>query len=460
MPFGADVKSLLADAAERATRYVATLDDRPVAPDGAALAALAAFDEPLPESPQDPTATLALLDEVGSPATVASTGGRYFGFVVGGSFPIAVAANWLATAWDQNAALPVMSPVATRLHGVVTGWLVDLLGLPVGTGAVFVTGTAMANTAALAAARDQQLARVGWDVQANGLFGAPELSVVVGANAHATLVRALGVLGLGRERVVRVATDEQGRMRADRLPDALGGPTVICAQAGEVNTGAFDPFPEIVQWARERQAWVHVDGAFGLWALADPSRAHLTAGLADADSWSVDAHKWLNVPYDCGICLVRRSEDLRRSFAAAAGYLAPDASFEVMHHTPQASQRARQIEVWAVLRTLGRGGVAELVTRSCARAQQMAAKLRSAGLEVLNEIALNQVLVRAASDEQTAALVDAVQREGTCWCGPTLWKGRPAMRISVSGWATSEEDIENSAQAIVAAARTVDEALS
>lgn len=235
---------------------------------------------------------------------------------------------------------------------------------------------------------------------------------------------------------------------------------MICVQAGEVNTGAFDPFPEIVQWARERQAWVHVDGAFGLWALADPSRAHLTAGLADADSWSVDAHKWLNVPYDCGICLVRRSEDLRRSFAAAAGYLAPDASFEVMHHTPQASQRARQIEVWAVLRTLGRGGVAELVTRSCARAQQMAAKLRSAGLEVLNEIVLNQVLVRAASDEQTAALVDAVQREGTCWCGPTLWKGRPAMRISVSGWATSEEDIENSAQAIVAAARTEDEALS
>jgi glutamate/tyrosine decarboxylase-like PLP-dependent enzyme len=455
MSIDAEAGRLLADAADRARRYLAGLDQRPVGPDGAALSALASFDEPLPEEPGDPAATLALLDEVGSPATVASTGGRYFGFVIGGSLPVAVAANWLATAWDQNTALPVMSPVAARLHEVVTGWLTGLFGLPAGTAAVFVTGSAMANTAALTAARDQQLARIGWDVQANGLFGAPELTVVVGESAHATLIRALGVVGLGRERVIRVPADDQGRMRADRLPGDVTGPAVICAQAGEVNTGAFDPFPEIVAWARQRDAWVHVDGAFGLWALADASRAYLTAGLADADSWAVDAHKWLNVPYDCGVCLVRRPGDLRRSFATVAGYLPPDVGFEASHHTPQSSQRARQVEVWAVLRTLGRQGVADLVVRACNHAQGMAAKLRKAGLEVLNDVVLNQVLVRAGTDELTTALVNAVQQDGTCWCGPTLWKGRPAMRISISGWATSDEDIETSAQAISTAAQRV-----
>jgi glutamate/tyrosine decarboxylase-like PLP-dependent enzyme len=455
MSIDAEAGRLLADAAERARRYLAGLDQRPVRPDEAALSALASFDEPLPEEPGDPAATLALLDEVGSPSTVASTGGRYFGFVIGGSLPVAVAANWLATAWDQNTALPVMSPVAARLHEVVTRWLTGLFGLPAGTAAVFVTGSAMANTAALTAARDQQLARIGWDVQANGLFGAPELTVVVGESAHATLVRALGVVGLGRERVIRVPADDQGRMRADRLPGDVTGPAVICAQAGEVNTGAFDPFPEIVAWARQRDAWVHVDGAFGLWALADASRAYLTEGLADADSWAVDAHKWLNVPYDCGVCLVRRPGDLRRSFATVAGYLPPDVGFEASHHTPQSSQRARQVEVWAVLRTLGRQGVADLVVRACNHAQGMAAKLRKAGLEVLNDVVLNQVLVRAGTDELTTALVNAVQQDGTCWCGPTLWKGRPAMRISISGWATSDEDIEKSAQAISTAARRI-----
>ena len=448
---------LLADAAGRARRYLTGLDQRSVAPDQAALSALDSFDEPLPDEPGDPAATLALLDEVGSPATVASAGGRYFGFVTGGSLPVAVAANWLATAWDQNAALPVMSPVAARLHEVVTGWLTGLLGLPTGTAAIFVTGSAMANTAALTAARDQQLARLGWDVQASGLFGAPELTVVIGENAHATLVRALGVVGLGRERVIRVPADDQGRMRTDQLPRDIFGPAVICAQAGEVNTGAFDSFPEIVGWARERDAWVHVDGAFGLWALADPSRTDLTAGVAGADSWAVDAHKWLNVPYDCGICLVRRPEDLRRSFTTVADYLPPDAGFEAAHHTPQSSQRARQVEVWAVLRTLGRQGVADLVARACDHAQLMAAKLRTAGLEVLNDVVLNQVLVRAETNELTDALICAVQQEGTCWCGPTLWKGRPAMRISISGWATSDQDIDRSAQAISAAVRRVAE---
>jgi glutamate/tyrosine decarboxylase-like PLP-dependent enzyme len=320
---GADVQALLADAAGRAGRYLAGLDERPVAPDDAALAGLARFDEPLPEVAGDPAGTLALLDEAGSAATVASAGGRYFGFVIGGSYPVAVAAGWLATAWDQDVALPVMSPVAARLHDVVTGWLADLLGLPPGTAAGFVSGASMANTTALTAARDHQLARAGWDVQADGLFGAPELTVVIGEYAHSTVVRALGLLGLGRNRVRRVPVDDQGRMRADCLPEDVTGPVVICAQAGEVNTGAFDPFPAIGEWARRHQAWMHVDGAFGLWALTDPSRSHLTAGLAEADSWATDGHKWLNVPYDCGIALVRRPGDLRRSFTAAAGYLPP-----------------------------------------------------------------------------------------------------------------------------------------
>jgi glutamate/tyrosine decarboxylase-like PLP-dependent enzyme len=450
---GAEVQALLADAARRAGRYVAGLDERPVAPDGAALAGLARFDEPLPEAPGDPAATLALLDEAGSAATMASAGGRYFGFVIGGSYPVAVAAGWLATAWDQNTALPVMSPVAARLHDIVTGWLTELLGLPAGSAAVFVTGAAMASTAALAAARDRQLALAGWDVQADGLFGAPELTVVIGESAHSTLVRALGLVGLGRDRVRRVPADDQGRMRADCLPEDVTGPVVICAQAGEVNTGAFDPFPAILEWARRHQAWVHVDGAFGLWALADPACSHLTAGLAGADSWATDGHKWLNVPYDCGIALVRRPEDLRRSFAAAAGYLPPDTAFEAMHHTPQSSQRARQVEVWAVLRTLGRPGVTDLIAQTCRHAQTMAGYLSQAGLDVLNEVVLNQVLVRAATDDQTLALVEAVQRDGTCWCGPTLWQHRPAMRISISGWATTAEDIRQSADAIIAAAR-------
>ena len=447
----AEVRALLAEVARRAGDYLAGLDDRPVAPDRAALAGLARFDEPLPERGGDAAATLALLDEAGSPATVASTGGRYFGFVTGGSHPVALGANWLAAAWDQNTALPVMSPVAARLHEVVTRWLTELLGLPAGSAAVFLTGAAMANTAALTAARDHQLAQAGWDVQADGLFGAPELTVVVGENAHSTLMRALGLIGLGRERVRRVPADDQGRIRAEHLPADVTGPAVICAQAGEVNTGAFDPFPDIVAWARERGAWVHVDGAFGLWALADPGRAHLTAGLDGADSWATDAHKWLNVPYDCGIALVRRPEDLRRSFAAVAGYLPPGAGFEAMHHTPASSQRARQVEVWAVLRTLGRPGVTDLVVRTCDHARAMAAYLREAGLDVLNDVVLNQVLVRAATDELTLALVDAVQQDGTCWCGPTTWQHRPAMRISVSGWATSGEDVRKSAQAIIAA---------
>lgn len=445
---------LLAEAARRARRYVDGVDVRAVAPTAAALADLRRFDEPLPEYPSDPLETLTLLDEAGSPATVASTGPRYFGFVTGGTLPVALAVSWLGSAWDQNAALPVMSPVAARLHEVTRSWLVQLLGLPDSTETAYVTGATMANATALAAARDQQLARVGWDVQRDGLGGAPRLTVVVGDQVHATVLKALGLIGLGRDRVHRVPADDQGRLRADLLP-RVEGPAIVCAQAGEVNSGAFDPFPEIVSWAREHDAWVHVDGAFGLWALADPARSYLVQGLSDADSWATDAHKWLNVTYDSGIVLVRQGEHLRRSFAASADYLPPDHGFEAMHHTPQSSQRARQIEVWAALRCLGRSGIADLVGNACRLATEVADSVGAAGLEVLNDVVLNQVLVAASTDDVTLRLIGAVQEEGTCWCGPTRWAGRVAMRVSVSGWNTSEEAADHSAAAILRCARQV-----
>ncbi len=445
---------LLGEAAARSRRYAAEISDRKVAPTESGLAGLARFDEPLPEGSSDPFETLRLLDESGSPGTVGSTGGRYFGFVNGGVLPVALASAWLTSAWDQNTALPVMSPVAAALSDVARRWLVEILGLPHGTEAAFVSGATMANTSALAVARDHLLARIGWDVQLSGLFGAPEVTVLIGERAHSTLGKALGLIGLGRERVCVVPADDQGRMRADLLPD-VRGPAIVCAQAGEVNTGAFDPFPEIIAWARDREAWVHVDGAFGLWALSDPALEHEVVGLRDADSWATDGHKWLNVTYDSGIAFVRRGEDLRRTFASTAGYLPPDTGYEAMHHSPQSSQRARAVEIWAVLRSLGRTGVADLVASRCALARRVGSELSEAGLEVINRIVLNQVLVRASDDELTSAWINAIQQDGTCWCGPTKWQDRAAMRVSISGWATTDDDISVSVASMLDAARRV-----
>ena len=428
-------------AAEAALAYAASVDDRPAFPGPEALAGLAAFDEPLPESGRAIGETLRLLDAAGSPGTVASTADRYFGFVIGGVHPAALGAAWIADAWDQNAALPVMSPVAARLHEVVRRWLVDLLRLPEPTGVVFTTGATVANATCLAAARDSLLERAGWDVQADGLFGAPPVTVVVGAHRHSTLSKSLGLVGLGRRRVVVVPADDQGRLLSDELPD-VSGPVLVCAQAGEVNSGAFDPFDRIADWAAERDAWVHVDGAFGLWALADPNRADLVSGLDRADSWATDGHKWLNVTYDCGVAFVREPAALRRTFTAVAGYLPDDAAFEAMHHTPQSSQRARQIEVWAVLRALGRTGVVELVQRTSDTAVAIADRLRAGGLDVVNDVVLNQVLVRLDDGPATTALVAAVQADGRVWCGATQWGDAPAMRISVSSWKSSPADAE------------------
>jgi glutamate/tyrosine decarboxylase-like PLP-dependent enzyme len=441
-------------AATAALAYARTVDDRRVFPDDAAIAGLSAFDEPLADSGHDAPETIRLLADVGGPATVASTGSAYFGFVTGGTHPSALGAAWLADAWDQNAALPVMSPVATRLYAVARDWLVDLLGLPAGTGVAFVTGATVANASCLAAARDALLAARGWDVPNEGLLGAPPLEVVVGERVHSTVSKSLSLVGLGRTRVHVVPADDQGRMRADLLPD-VSGPVLLCAQAGEVNTGAFDPFEPIADWVREREGWMHVDGAFGLWAAADPSRAGLVRGLDRADSWATDGHKWLNVTYDCGVAFVRRPEDLRRTFAASAAYLPPSDVFEPMHHTPQSSQRARQIEVWAVLRTLGRDGVARLVADACDAAVTIADRLRDAGFEVLNEVVLNQVLVRYVDGPTTERLMAALQADGRVWCGATQWGGATAMRISVSSWKTDRAAAVRAARAIVEVASSL-----
>ncbi len=441
-------------AAERAARYLGDLDERRVAPSPEALDRLAAFDGPLPEAAGDAAEVIRALDDLGSPATVASAGPRYFGFVIGGSLPVTVAASWLASAWDQNAGGIVASPVAARLEAVAERWLVQLLGLPSGAVAAFVTGATTANLSALAAARHAVLGRVGWDVEADGLFGAPPLTVALGEEAHPSVRKALGVLGLGRTRVLEVPVDGQGRMRTDALP-RLSGPAIVILQAGNVNTGSFDPFPELVDWAREAGAWVHVDGAFGLWAAAAPARAGLLAGADRADSWATDAHKWLNVPYDSGVAFVTDREALRAAMAVTAAYLPFGEDREPSAFTPELSRRGRGIEIWAALRALGRAGVADLVERDCRHARRFADGLRRAGYEILNDVVLNQVLVAFGDEDTTRRVIAAVQDDGTCWCGPTVWQGRTAMRISVSSWATTETDVERSLEAMIRCAREV-----
>lgn len=444
--------ALLIDAAARARSYVAAAAERPVAADRKAVAALDVFDVSLPDDGAAPADVLALLDSVGSPATVATTGPRYFGFVNGGTLPIAVAAAWLTTAWDQNTALAVMSPVATRLDDIAIKWVADALGLPAGVGGAFVTGATMANTTAFAAARDAVLTRSGWNAHRDGLVGAPPITVWVGGEAHATLTKALGIVGLGRGRARVLPSDTQGRVVADDLPD-LEGPTIVCLQAGNVSSGASDPFPELIEWAHERGAWVHVDGAFGLWAAASPAMKHQVAGVEKADSWATDAHKWLNVGYDSGIALVREPEHLLAAMRADASYLVVGDTRDPMHHSPQSSQRARGIEVWSVLASLGRSGLADMIERNCRMARRLAATLESAGCKILNDVVLNQIVVGLgpATDE----IVQDVQNDGTCWVGPTTWQGQRAMRISVSNWSTTEDDVDRSAAAIIGAAERV-----
>ena len=439
------------DASERAAHYVANIGARRVVPTPEAVARLQAFREPTPENPCDAAQVLAFLDEFGSPATVASSGERYFGFVTGGTLPASLAAHWLAGAWDQNAALRVMSPVVAVLEEVVLEWLCELLKLPTSCGVGFVTGATLANFTCLAAARHALLHRMGWNVEEDGLFGAPPLTVIVGDEVHVSLLKALSLLGLGRSRVLRLPTDGQGRIRSNDFP-ALDDRTIICLQAGNVNTGAFDPAAEIYLQAREAGAWVHVDGAFGLWAAAAPEREYLMSGFMEADSWATDCHKWLNVPYDSGLAFVREPHYLRSAMTVTAAYLETNGYREPSHYTPESSRSARVVEVWAALRSLGRRGLADMVERKCRLARKFADLLIEGGCQVLNEVVLNQVLVSFGDAAITRRIVAEVQKEGTCWCGGTEWRSRAAMRISISCWATTERDIARSAAAILTTA--------
>jgi glutamate/tyrosine decarboxylase-like PLP-dependent enzyme len=442
------MRDLLTDASTRAARYVSGIGNRRITPHPEDIARLSALGGPMPEEPCDPQAVLALLDDVGSPATIASTGGRYFGFVTGATLPAALAANWIAGAWDQNAAMRVMSPVAAALEDITLGWLREALALPPSTGVGFVTGATMANFTCLAAARHMLLERAGWNVEDNGLFGAPPLTVVVSDEVHVSVLKALAMLGLGRTRVTRLATDDQGRIRSDSLPE-FNERSIVCLQAGTVNTGAFDPAARICSEAHRHGAWVHVDGAFGLWAAAAPERAHLIADFAEADSWATDCHKWLNVPYDSGLAFVREPQHLRSAMTVSAAYLQASESREPYQYTPEASRRARAIEVWAALRSLGRRGLADMIERNCRLASRFAGQLRTAGYSILNDVVLNQVLVSFGDAAATKRVISELQNEGTCWCGGTEWHGQSAMRISVSGWATTEEDVDQSAAAVL-----------
>ena len=443
---------ILLEAADRARRYLDSLNTRSVAPGPEAVSGLSALSPPLPEDPVPAKEVLKLLDEAGSPATQATAGGRFFGFVIGGCLPAALAANWLAGAWDQNAFSRASSPLGAAVEETALSWLLEILNLPPGSGGAFVTGATMANFTALAAARHRVLEKSGWDAEADGLFGAPPINVVLGEEAHPTVFKSLGLLGLGRRRVKTVPVDGQGRMRPEALPE-LNPETIVCLQAGNVNTGAFDPAAEICLKAREAGAWVHVDGAFGLWAAASPKLSGLAKGVELADSWATDGHKWLNVPYDCGLAFVRDPEPLRKAMSISASYLPMGESREPCDFTPEASRRARGIEVWAALMSLGRRGLADMIEGHCRQAAYLAEELSRAGHQILNQVVLNQVLVSFGDGDKTSRVIEAVQKDGTCWCGGTVWQGRPAMRISLSSWATTDEDVSKALEAILRLAR-------
>jgi glutamate/tyrosine decarboxylase-like PLP-dependent enzyme len=442
-------QEVLNEASARAYNYLRTIQERHVGVRQEALEKLPALGGPMPESGEDPRAIIQLLDEIGSPATIASTCGRFFGGVIGGALPATVAAHWLADAWDQNACLFDFAPVVAYLEDIVLGWLLDFLGLPPNSGGAFVTGTQMADVTALAGARLAVLRKVGWDVEGDGLFGAPPITVIVGEEVHATMLKALALLGFGTNQIRTVAADSQGRLKPSEIP-RVDGPSIVCAQVGNVNTGACDPIREICEAAGGQDAWVHVDGAFGLWAAASPKYRHLLDGIDCADSWATDAHKWLNVPYDSGIAIVKDHETLRNAMAITASYYPdPGAKREPMQWGPESSRRARAIEIWVALRSLGKQGVTDLIERTCKHAATFAGGFRAAGYDVLNEVVLNQVLVSFGDDEVTTRIIDAIQRDGTCWCGGTIWKGRKAMRISVSSWATTHSDVSRSLAAML-----------
>jgi glutamate/tyrosine decarboxylase-like PLP-dependent enzyme len=440
-------RELLRRTAEIAADFVESLDRRPVWPSATVEELRTALGGPLPKHPVDPLDVIEELAREGERGVVAIPSGRYFGFVIGGSVPAALASDWLTSTWDQNAGLVVGGPAAAVAEDVAGEWLKELFGLPATTSFAFTTGCQMAHVTCLAAARHAVLERAGWDVERRGLAGAPPVRVLVGGKRHVTIDRALRLLGFGTESTVAVASDDQGRMQLDSLRDALAGTdaaAIVCAQVGEVNTGASDPVSAIAKISHAAEAWLHIDGAFGLWAATSPKLRHLVDGLADADSWATDAHKWLNVPYDCGLAFVAHPEAHRAAMAMTADYLVanPNAERDQMDWTPEFSRRARGVPVYAALRSLGRSGVADLIERSCAHARRFAEEItRLPGCELLNDVVLNQVLFRFADDETTNGVLSEVQTSGEAWMSGTTWDGRSAIRLSVSNWRTTSEDI-------------------
>ena len=444
--------SLLSETARRAAAYRERVASDPIRPDPGAD--LSEIEIPFPEEGEDPSQILKIMEEVVTPATMGMSSPRFYGWVIGGVYPVALAADWMTSAWDQNNVVNEATPGTVALEATAIRWIREAAGLPEGTWGAFVTGTTLGNTTALAAARTAVLAEAGWDATGDGLFGAPPVTVVVGEEVHPTLIKGLGIVGLGRNRVVRVPVDDQGRMRADAFPN-IEGPTIVCVQAGNVNTGAFDPMDQIVPMAKEAGAWVHVDGAFGFWAATSPTHRHLAKGMDGADSWATDCHKYLSVPYDAGLVLVRDPSSLERVMSISADYLpVGEIGLDPGLYTPELSRRARGVPTYAVLRYLGRRGLADLVDRTVRLAQLFAQRLTAEGFEVLNDVVLNQVLVSFGDPETTLRVTQAVSDEGVMFAGPTVWQGKTAMRISVSGYSTAEDDVEQSVAAMVRAART------
>jgi glutamate/tyrosine decarboxylase-like PLP-dependent enzyme len=443
-------RDLFEQAKSYAYAYMDALHDRPVFPTEESLTRLDIFDEKLQEAPSDPLELLRLLHEYGSPATVAQSGGRYFGFVNGSFFPAALVAKWLSDVWDQNSALYVMSPIASKLESVCEQWLIDILGLPAETVAGFVSGTSAATMCGLAAGRNELLKRLKWDINLKGLFGAPNIRIVLGEQAHASVFKALSLLGFGKEQMQLAPVDAQGRMIADQMPE-LDNKTIVIAQAGNVNSGAFDPFDKVCDRASRAGAWVHIDGAFGLWAAASRNKKVLTRGFEMADSWSVDAHKTLNAPYDCGIVLCKNRNALISAMQAKASYIQYSPQRDGMLYTPEMSRRARSIELWATMKFLGRSGIEELIDGLCGRALQFAELLNAKRFHILNDVVFNQILVSCDTPEETSATLKNIQQSGDCWCGGAMWKGEPVIRISICSWATTPADIERSAEAFVKA---------
>lgn len=442
--------SLLDQARQFAGEYIDRLEQRPVFPTDASLQAMNKLDEPLPETSSNPAFVLEQLYEIGSQAAVTQTAGRYFGFVNGGLLPVGLAAKWLGDVWDQNTAHYVMSPINSQLEEICERWIASLLRLPAQTAVGFVSGTTIANFAGLCAGRNELLQRRGWDVARKGLYGAPRIRVIVGADAHAAVYKSISMLGLGSENVELVAADDQGRMRPDQMPKLDEG-VLIVAQAGNVNSGAIDPVGQICERAKSVGAWVHVDGAFGLWARVVPALGDACEGIENADSWSVDAHKTLNVPYDSGMILCRHREALMNAFKASASYFQWSEHRDSMNFRPSMSGRARAIELWAVLKTLGREGVQCLVEQLCENAREFARRLSDQEFQIHNDVVFNQVLVSCGEDTLTNATLQNIQKSGECWCGGSTWHGKAVIRISVCDWATTTKEIERSVRAFVKA---------